>query len=660
ESQLIIKERQQTTFQVEELINLLDGGKEKTALRRSIEQTILSDPLMKTDKIGYLTREQKYVQSVRRMMYFFTDLAKRNKWNIEDPHCPEMLFLSRSLSSVVAFMIHMGAFVPSISSFGTLEQVSKWQPLAKECLIIGCYAQTELGHGTNLRRLETTSTFDRNTQEFIVNTPNLSSMKWWPGDMGKSANHAMVMAQLITNGENHGMQAFIVPIRDMTTHKPLPGVEVGNIGSIMSLEDTDNGYLRLNNVRIPKENMLAKYANVDRSGRFQQTGNNRLMYASMMNLRIVLTREQMIHALQKACTIAARYSCVRKQGSLTPNGPEIPIMDYVTQQNKVIPRIALAYALDFTIMEVRHRYVQFLADVTRGDLSNMAEMHAISSGIKANASERTVAGVETLRRACGGHGYSMASGLPYLLLSVTGSCTYEGENTVLYLQVARYLIKTAANISMGKSVDGSSAYLAENTEARCSATSQEEFYDHSLLDACFKHRSKQLLQSVAMDLQGLLAEGKQQMEAWNLLSIQLVNSAKAHIERYIVATSASFVRKLNCSLKVKKLLNQLCSLVALHQITNFPGDFLKDGYLDSHQLDLARKAEVKLLQSLRHNVVGLVDAFDFRDEILGSCIGAYDGNAYERLYDYAKNDVMNKNDVHEESYQYLRPHLHRG
>jgi len=60
---------------------------------------------------------------------------------------------------------------------------------------------------------------------------------------------------------------------------------------------------------------------------------------------------------------------------------------------------------------------------------------------------------------------------------------------------------------------------------------------------------------------------------------------------------------------------------------------------------MAVEAELDLLQKLRPNAVGLVDAFDFRDNQLNSCIGAYDGNVYERLYEFAKQAPLNRTEV---------------
>jgi acyl-CoA oxidase len=76
--------------------------------------------------------------------------------------------------------------------------------------MIGCYAQTELGHGSNVAGLETTATLDMNTDEFVIHTPNIKATKFWPGALGVQATHACVYARLIVGGKDHGVKPFIV------------------------------------------------------------------------------------------------------------------------------------------------------------------------------------------------------------------------------------------------------------------------------------------------------------------------------------------------------------------------------------------------------------------------------------------------------------------
>ncbi len=67
----------------------------------------------------------------------------------------------------------------------------------------------------------------------------------------------------------------------------------------------------------------------------------------------------------------------------------------------------------------------------------MLQLHALSSGIKGVVTFEVAKGMEQCRLACGGHGYSHASGLPDLYVNAVGGCTYEGDNIVMLLQLAR-------------------------------------------------------------------------------------------------------------------------------------------------------------------------------------------------------------------------------
>jgi len=79
------------------------------------------------------------------------------------------------------FSLHISAFLVSIEMWGTPEQNAHWKKIMQENGGFGTYIQTELGHGTYVRGLETTATYDKNTQEFVINSPTLSSIKYWPG-----------------------------------------------------------------------------------------------------------------------------------------------------------------------------------------------------------------------------------------------------------------------------------------------------------------------------------------------------------------------------------------------------------------------------------------------------------------------------------------------
>ena len=108
--------------------------------------------------------------------------------------------------------------MPTIDLMGTDAQRAKWLPLARSCAIVGTYAQTELGHGTNLSALETTATYDAAAGVFVLETPTVTATKWWPGGLGKTTTHAVVMARLLLHGVDRGQHAVVVQLRDLETH----------------------------------------------------------------------------------------------------------------------------------------------------------------------------------------------------------------------------------------------------------------------------------------------------------------------------------------------------------------------------------------------------------------------------------------------------------
>jgi alkylation response protein AidB-like acyl-CoA dehydrogenase len=66
--------------------------------------------------------------------------------------------------------VHEGLFRESIFTQGTVEQWQQWKDDIDAWRVIGCFAMTELGHSSFLRGLETTAAYDKNTQQFIINT----------------------------------------------------------------------------------------------------------------------------------------------------------------------------------------------------------------------------------------------------------------------------------------------------------------------------------------------------------------------------------------------------------------------------------------------------------------------------------------------------------
>lgn len=132
-----------------------------------------------------------------------------------------------------------------------------------------------------------------------------------------TANYCVVVAQLYTKGQCHGIFPFIVQLRDEETHMPMPGIKIGEIGAKLGMNAVNNGFLGFERVRIPRQNMLMKNAKVLEDGTFIKAPSSVLTYGTMMFVRVVIVRD-MSQFLAKAATIAIRYSAVRRQSQINP------------------------------------------------------------------------------------------------------------------------------------------------------------------------------------------------------------------------------------------------------------------------------------------------------------------------------------------------------
>ncbi|XP_067115841.1 peroxisomal acyl-coenzyme A oxidase 1 isoform X3 [Osmerus mordax] len=512
--------------------------------------------------------------------------------------------------------------------------------------------------GTHLRGLETTATYDPATQEFVMNSPTVTSIKWWPGGLGKTSNHAIVLAQLHTQGKSHGLHAFIVAIRSMGTHMPLPGVVVGDIGPKFGFDEVDNGYLKLENVRIPRENMLMKFAKVEPDGTYVKPPSSKLTYGTMVFIRSMIVGESS-RALSKACTIAVRYSVVRHQSEIRAGDPEPQILDYQTQQHKLLPLLATAYAFHFVGQYMNQTYHRITGDISHGDFSELPELHALSAGLKAFTTWTANAGIEVCRMSCGGHGYSRSSGLPDIYVTFTPTCTYEGENTVMMLQTARYLMKCYRQARGGQQLSGIVSYLNES-ERRVQPQSVSarptvvDINDLASLVEVYKLRAAKLVELAAKSIQQELQQRRSQEDAWNRSSIDLVRASDAHCHYVVVKLFAAKLGEIGDT-GVHSVLSSLALLYALHGITLHSGDFLQADLLSVPQVNQANQRVKELLAQLRPNAVALVDAYDYRDQMLNSVLGRYDGQVYENMFEWARRSPLNRTEVHDSYHKYLKP-----
>lgn len=220
---LLAGERAKSKVNVDQLAEFL-FTKKTLQERDNLTKILSSEKVFDKSQNYYQGREDRILTSLARGKRL-QQLTEKHRWSQHEfEHAIQLMGEASPLS------MHYKMFMPTIREQGTPEQHKLFLEKAQKFEIIGCYAQTELGHGSNVRGLETTATWNPEDKTFTLHSPALTASKWWIGTLGKVANYAAVMAQLIVKGKVLGPHPFIVPIRDLKTHEPLPNVHIGDIG----------------------------------------------------------------------------------------------------------------------------------------------------------------------------------------------------------------------------------------------------------------------------------------------------------------------------------------------------------------------------------------------------------------------------------------------
>ncbi|EFC38828.1 peroxisomal acyl-CoA oxidase-like protein [Naegleria gruberi] len=339
-------------------------------------------------------------------------------------------------SLVVKMAVQFSLFSGTLANLGT-DRHHDLVRQAQTLQVLGCFGMTEKGHGSNVRGIETTATYDPKTQQFIVNTPNPKAMKTWIGG-AQYCHFSVVFAHLIIGGENKGVHVFLVPMRDRNTQKLLPGVYVEDVEYKLGLNGIDNYSFGFNNVRIPRTNLLNRYSDVTPEGKYvckfkTESQHFGATVGELSGGRIVIGA--IGNAAAKSClAIAIKYAFARKQFG-PPGKSEISIMEYPSHYTRLMPLLARTFAIASGLAYVRDQYRH-----KHKNAEANAYGHCLTSAIKSAASFHTLHTADICRQACGGAGFRAPNLISGFLRDTHIFVTFEGDNQVLLQQVAKYLI----------------------------------------------------------------------------------------------------------------------------------------------------------------------------------------------------------------------------
>jgi len=547
------------------------------------------------------------------------------------------------LNVMVKVGVQFGLFGGAILQLGTERHHREYLPKVITGELLGCFAMTETGHGSNVQALGTVATYDPEAGEFVVTTSRPDASKDYIGNAAAHASLAVVFAQLEVAGEGHGVHAFVVPIRD-ASGAPLTGVRIEDDGLKMGLNGVDNGRIWFDHVRIPRENLLNRFADVTEDGTYTsdiESPGRRFftMLGTLVQGRVCVGGAG-LSAAKVALTIATRYALQRRQFEATDETQEELLLDYGMHQRRLFPLLARTYALSFA-QEVLASQLHDVFSGTTTDETSRRLLESRAAGTKAVATWHATRTIQECREACGGAGYLAENRFAALKADTDVFTTFEGDNHVLLQLVAKGLLTDYASdfedldqLGMVRFVAG----LAVETVLERTKVHQmlqqirdvlpgapggdEQDPDAGLRDpdqhrAMFEFREEHLLGGVARRLKRGVDDGMNPGEVFSRVQDHVIAAARAHVERLVLD---AFLDKIEAQPEgpTRDVLNLLCDLYALSAIEADRAWFMEHGRLTVQRSKAVTREVGELCRQVRPIARELVDAFGVPREMLRS------------------------------------------
>ena len=555
------------------------------------------------------------------------------------------------LSLLVKCGVQFGLFGGAVLHLGTRRHHERYLSEVASFELPGCFAMTEAGHGSNVQQVETTATYEPDADELVVHSPTPSAAKEYIGNAARDGRIAVVFAQLDVGGRRRGVHAVLVPIRD-ESGDPCPGVTISDDGEKLGLNGVDNGGLAFERVRVSREALLDRYAEITDAGDYRspiENENRRFftMLGTLIQGRISVGGAA-IGATKSALAIAVRHALKRRQFGPPDSDEEALLLDYRVHQRRLLPALARTYALHFAQQEV----VGELDRIFGGGVEDSEEserdrrrLETRAAGLKAIATWHATETIQTARECCGGAGYMAVNRFAELRADTDVFTTFEGDNTILLQLVAKSLLTGYRDQFGDLNPFETAGFLAgqvwETVVERSAAREilqrlgddlvpgrerDEDLLDREYHLGLFRWREDHILSGVARRLRRGIEGGGDAFEVFNDCQDHVLATARAHTEREVLEAFAAAVERCEDE-SLRGVLSDLCDL---HAVANLEGDrawLQEHGRISSTRAKALTRTVNRLCEELRPLAGELVDAFGIPDELLGAPIGLPGGEA---------------------------------
>jgi acyl-CoA oxidase len=533
------------------------------------------------------------------------------------------------LSLLVKTGVQFGLFGGAVLQLGTERHHDAHLDDIVAGRLLGCFAMTETGHGSNVQAIGTTATYDALTEELVVHTPDHLARKDYIGGAARDAELAVVFAQLVVAGEPHGVHALLVPLR--RDGAVVDGVEIEDCGPKLGLQGVDNGRLRFDHVRVPRTALLNRFADVTPDGVYESPiADPDRRFFTMLGTLVqgrVSVGAAAVTAAKVALAVAVPYADRRRQFRTGDGDDEELLLDHGLHQRRLLPRLARTFALHVAQQDL----AATLHDVASGDVDDeraRRELESRAAGLKALTTWHATDTIQECREACGGAGYLSVNRFAALKADTDVFTTFEGDNHVLLQLVAKGLLTGYAHEFEGLDPLGTVRYVAglavETVLERTSVHSlverirdvlpggDEWDQEAGLLDpdyhlAMLRYREEHSLAGLARRLKRGADDGDP-AAAFSRAQDHVVHVARASVERQVLESFVSVCRARDEG-DLKVVLGLLCDLFALSTIEADRAWFIEHGRLSTVRSKAISREVGDLCRKLRPLAVDLVDAF---------------------------------------------------
>ncbi|WP_285246073.1 acyl-CoA dehydrogenase [Pseudarthrobacter sp. efr-133-R2A-89] len=537
--------------------------------------------------------------------------------------------------------VQWGLFGSAVMHLGTAEHHAKWLPGIMSLAIPGCFAMTETGHGSDVASIATTATYDPDTEEFIIHTPFRAAWKDYIGNAATDGLGAVVFAQLVTKGVNHGVHALYVDLRDPDTKEFLPGIGGEDDGIKGGLNGIDNGRLHFTNVRVPRTNLLNRYGNVDADGTYTSpiaSPGRRFftMLGTLVQGRVSLDGAA-VAASKLALKAAIQYATERRQFNASSHTDEEVLLDYQRHQRRLFTRLATTYAAGFAHEQLLQKFDDVFSGAHDTD-ADRQDLETLAAALKPLSTWHALDTLQECREACGGAGFLIENRFASLRADLDVYATFEGDNTVLLQLVAKRLLadyaKEFRNVDFGVLaryvVNQAAGAAVHRTGLR--QVAQFVADTGSVQKAAIALRDEEGQRALLTDrVQTMVAEAGAALKGskrlpqdkgaalFNRHQNELIDAAQAHAELLQWEAFTEALQQVTDP-GTRTVLTWLRDLFGLSLIEKNLSWYLMNGRLSMQRARTVGGYINRLLEKIRPHAVDLVDAFGYGEDHVRAAI----------------------------------------